>query len=137
MLPHPLGHVKMSIGSGPATSRTMSEIEIGRTCATARARLGRGSGAWRLGSSRGPGEIDLSREEGSSSSGTTVTVVQNQNQNSMRRREQKLQNDYFINILLILSLLDLFNGHLIVGGQLKRQSGCSPWLQRPAAHTGR
>jgi hypothetical protein len=73
----------------------MSEIEICLTCATALARqLGAGpgsaGGAWRWGSSCGPGEvalslgeIDLSREEGSSSSGATgTTVVQNRSQNS-------------------------------------------------------
>jgi hypothetical protein len=84
------------IGSGPATSLTsMYEIEICRTYATVRRRLGAGQGsaggARRWGSSCGPsevalslGEIERSRKEECFSSGTSV--VQNQNQNSAERK---------------------------------------------------
>jgi hypothetical protein len=129
----PLWHVNlvksriMLIGSGPATLHTVSKMEISRTCAIALARLGAGGSG--VGRQWGPGEVALSFGEGGLSRGRgspsfETTAVQNQNQNSKKRREQTLQNDYLINIILILSFFDLFNGYWIVRGRLERQSGC-------------
>ena len=93
----------MCIGSGTATLRTVSEMEICRTCAIALARLGAGGSG--VGRQWGPGEVALSFGEGGLSRGRgspsfETTVVRNQNQSSIKRREQTLQNDYFIKLYL-------------------------------------